>query len=292
MTETINIYALKRNDEIFYIGKTESTSYRSKHLNKAIYFPNQMLVANEIKNSDDVEIVVLKKLPVGKSNEWYDEKLKEVVEKHKENHPLVNAEWMKKGYRGYWQTKKRDAHTIKRLSESKFKKLLQYDLNGVLIKIWNSRKEAAIKVFKDYEVVNGSACSHLYKLLRNKEIRSRISHNSYWICESEIKEHFNITPTKLNFKLIIENQKKERTQNTVNTRKENVAKQGFFYSSVYTVKYFNENGKLIKTFDSAAHCAKELNISEKTVKCYCKSKTKKPKFNLKYGKKKRTKNYI
>lgn len=291
MEKTINIYGLKRNDEFIYIGKTESSAHRSKHVNKSGYFPNQMLLTKELKNSSDVEIVVLKKLPYGKSKEWYNTKLLEVVDKHKDNHPLLNAEWMKKGYRGYWQNMKRDAHTISRLSESKFKRVFQYDINGNLIKIWGSLKEVAIKVFDDYHVKNGSACSKFYSYVRSRLIKSRLHYNSYWIKESEIMQHFKFIPKKLNLELIFKNEKENRSMRTHATRRKNEVKNKYGYRSVYTVEHYNENNKLIKIYDCIEDCSKALKISKQSVLRLCKNEVLKPKHFIKYGAKKKRKIY-
>lgn len=289
MEKTINIYGLKRNDEFIYIGKTESTAHRSKYVNKPGYFPNQMLITEELRNSEGVEIVVLKKLPYGKSKEWYDQKLLEVVDKHKDNHPLLNAEWMKKGYRGYWQNMKRDAHTISRLSESKFKRICEYSKEGHLVKIWDSGKEVAIKVFKDYRIKKGKASSKFYSYVRSRLIESRLHYNSYWIRESEIMQHFKFIPTKLNFPLIIKNQKEDRSMRTHATRKKNYKKRKYSYRTVYTINQFDENNKLIKTYDSFAQAMDELNLSRTSIRRYCNTKIKKPKYYLKYGVKKKVK---
>ena len=47
------------------------------------------------------------------------------------------------GTKGYWFGKTRDKYTIKRLTESKFKRAVQYDSNGKLIKIYESQREIA-----------------------------------------------------------------------------------------------------------------------------------------------------
>jgi hypothetical protein len=45
---------------------------------------------------------------------------------------------MLKTKKGYWLGKKRDEKTLKALSESKFKKVIQYNTKGELVKIWSN----------------------------------------------------------------------------------------------------------------------------------------------------------
>jgi hypothetical protein len=285
MENTINIYGLKKNNSFFYIGKNESSSIRNKFLNKGYCFQTNEKIKKNFALNGEVEVVVLKKLPNGKSKEWYDQKLKEVVDKHKENHPLVNAEWMKKGYRGYWQTKKRDANTIKKLSESKYKKIYQYNRNGKLIKIWNGGKEAAIRVFRDYRVVNGGGKSHLYGVIKNKFLKNRLYNNSYWFRESDLIDYFNTIPLKINIKSIIEKEEKEIKL----SRKPRKTGLKHEYTTVYSIRHSDDKGNLIQVFDSIHDCMDVLKISRSTVRAYCCGKQKKRKYNLTYGVKKRIK---
>jgi hypothetical protein len=106
---------------------------------------------------------------------------------------------MKDGKRSYWEGKKKDEHTLNRLSESKFKKVYAYDANGDLTNIYLSIKEAAITIFKDYRVVNGSGCSKIYSVLCKCILKNRFKHNHYWFKEKELLDIFNGIPLKLNF---------------------------------------------------------------------------------------------
>jgi hypothetical protein len=48
----------------------------------------------------DTDVVILHQ---DVNEDWYDKKLKTVVQKHKENHPLLNAQWMLDGKRGRFE---------------------------------------------------------------------------------------------------------------------------------------------------------------------------------------------
>jgi hypothetical protein len=109
---------------------------------------------------------------------------------------------------GYWRGKKRDSNTLKKLSESKYIKVVQYDKDGNLIKIWDSCKDAAIAIFKDYQIINGSAKSKIYDVLECKTIKNRFIYDSYWFKEKEtIGFGFKNPPIKILIDYIYEYEK-------------------------------------------------------------------------------------
>ena len=278
------IYGLKINDKYHYIGKTYKIKDDGIILKSDL---NVVYAKNELKNiySKNDNIIIEPILKVN-NYEWYDIKLKEIVNKYKDNHPLTNAQWMLDGKRGYWDgtkgfwfNKKRDSHTLKRLEESKYVKICQYDINGYYVKTWNSIKEAAKKCVGDYKLINNSAESKLYRIIGNKKIKNKFLANNYWFRESEIFNYFGKIPQKINIDFI-EKQEKLILKKTRKTAK---------YKIMYTVIQYDSNNKIINKFDNAFDASKFLNLHVSIIRKICNGKIKKPKYNLKYGAKKRIK---
>lgn len=266
--EKTSIFGVKINEDFHYVGKTKRKLIKS-HVQRT----NEEL--NEVcfnRKNDNVEIVLIKEV----DENWYDEKLSEVVKKYNENHPLKNAQWMLEGKRGAWSGKKRDAHTLQRLSESKYKKICQYDINGSFVKTWKSYKDAAITVFKDYEIINGSANSRLYQIIKSRTIESRLFHNSYWFKEEELLKHFNCIPKKINITYILNEQKKR-------IRKAKARKKDPKYTTRRTVIHYNDDLTIKTTYDNVFHAAYMLKTTPRKIRVMCKQKN--PAITLKYGKK-------
>ena len=284
---TAIIYGIKKEDKFHYIGKLISQRESGILKSDIQYQYHRKDLQLAMKDS---EIVNLLEIPI---NKWYDEKLSEVVKKHKEDHPLLNADWMKRGGRGYWSGtggywigKKKDAHTIQRLSESKYKKVIQYDPDGNLIKTWNSAKEAAIEVFKDYHIKNGSGCSKLYSLFyvkKNKYLK--LKHGSYWFNYDQLMKHFNGIPVKINIEKILEDQKGVRYKHQIEGKKKSL------YRTRYTILQYNAGGKLIRKFKNKYKAASALKITHNNVGRLCRGKNLRgpvgKKYYLKYGPKTR-----
>lgn len=276
------IYGVRTGDTYHYIGKTSRKKVNlDDSINKseiqAIY--NRSKLKEFAAGNSDISVV---KIMSSSNGEWYDEKLGEVVKKHAENHPLLNSQWMLDGQRGYWGGKTRDANTLQQLSESKYKKILQYDKDGNLFKQWDSIKEAATIVFGDYRVIKGSAISELYVTLGAATIKGRFKKNSYWFKESELKSWFNCIPKRINVNLIAENQHNARSQSMREKRRDNPNKT----RSRYTVIQYNPDMTIMTTFDNTDHAAYELKTSRKVIERYCKGVIKNSVHILKYGEKK------
>lgn len=203
------IYGIKIDDDIHYIGKRINALNKKGNINKsqATYQYNNSKIRDIFTSNPDVNVVPLK---VVNEDEWYDEKLQEVLDKHKDKHPLLNAQWMLEGKRGFWEGKERDAHTLQRLSESKFKRVVQYDSEGNLVKVWKSGKDAAIHVFKDYVVINGGGDTKLYTVLGATTLKGRCKLNSYWFKEQELIKFFGLLPKKLNLAILYAEECKRR----------------------------------------------------------------------------------
>lgn len=271
------IYGVKTNDNKFhYIGKTKRKQKVNHKMNKsdATRQYSSSSIRSFFQANENVEVVQIKQ-----TNDavWYDEKLSEVVKTYKENHPLLNAQWMLEGKRGAWSGKKRDANTLKRLSESKHRKVIQYDKDGNYIKTWDSAKQVAIEIFKDYRIKRGSACSKFYGILSSKTLDCKLRHGSYWFKESELKQYFNLTPTKIKISVIRENEKLRK-------RKESKPYDITTYSR-YTVVQYNLDGTIKRTYENTFEAGYFLRLPSTTVSKICGGRLIDPYIILKYGKK-------
>lgn len=257
-TNDVTIYGVKNDKKIHYIGKTSRNRGRKITKSDATQQYVNQRIRNVFLENPTTEVVSLKEVP---ETEWYDEKLHEVVAKHKDNHPLLNAQWMLEGKRGYWEGKKRDKHTLHRLSESKFKKVIQYDENGNFVKIWDSAKEIANTIFNDYVVVRGSASSTIYRLLDNSNLKNKFDKNSYWFRYEELLKKYGGIPAKLNFSEINELRIAHRKAKYVKPK----------FSRVYTVfkcdPYFN----LITRYKDAEDAARKNRLTPHSIRRLCKS---------------------
>lgn len=272
------IYGVKVGNNYKYIGKTNKINpdIDGKIANHrvAVQYANDNLRQVFINNTTEITVDKLQVVPI---KEWYDEKLHEVVRKHNENHPLINAQWMLEGKRGYWEGKERDEFTKSQLSKSKYVMVVQYDIDGNGIKVWNGIKEAAIEIFKDYEIINGSAKSQLYQLLK-KSIVNRLSEGYYWFYINELIERFGTVPSYFNIdEFIIEEKKKIKERKKANRKK-------LEYFSIYTVEWHLPDGK-IKKFDNVYHAGYCFGISASYVGKICRGLTKTV-LDLRYGEKK------
>ena len=269
------IYGLKSNGKFHYIGKTHlNDADNIETINPQIKYFNPN--TKPIFQNEDSTTVILHDA----NEDWYDDKLQEVVNKYKEGNPLKNAQFMLDGNRGYWSNKTRDANTLNRLSESKHKKVCQYDANGNLIKKWQSVKEAAINVFNDYEIIKGSGNSYLYSILDFKYFHKRLYHSSYWIREEELIKHFGIVPKRININKIKEyeiNLAKENRKTNYKPRTQ---------TQIYTVNHYDNNGKLIATYDNIHHAAYKLKTYSKSIERLCNGSTTNDNYIIKYGLKK------
>lgn len=184
---------------------------------------------------------------------------------------------MKEGKRGYWIGKKKDKHTINRLSESKHKKILQYDLDGNLVKIWDSAKDAAKKIFKDYKVINGSAESKIYSLLQNKTINKKQGKGSYWFKITDIMTRYGELPIKISISQLYD-EKKIIKRKAYSRKKET-------HRTMYSIIQYNENNDIINTFKNVADAVENLNMSTTSIKDISSGRRKNKKLILKYGEK-------
>jgi hypothetical protein len=283
------IYGLKIEDRYHYIGKTICLNHEGNVIksNLCLYgFPHlrELIFDRQDVQFDVLETVALKK--------WYDKKLEEVVDKYKDEHPLRNPDWMKEGKRGYWEGttgyleeggywsgKTRDEHTVLRLAESKFKRIIQFDKNGNLIKIWDSAKEIGLTVFKDYCVKNGSSESRIYNLISALSINGHFGMGCYWYKYEDLHKHFNGNiPKKLNIDAILKKEVERKRESCRNAVQE--------FKSFYTIEWHKADGS-IQYFDNIFHAGYVLKISSVSVSRICRGVIKRPAIDLKYGQKKR-----
>ena len=268
------IYGVETQEGYKYIGKTIKSIRAERELRTSdvgVQYVNDR-IKNIFTENPDINMVALKTIAV---QEWYDEKLREVVEKHQDNHPLENADWMLEGKRGFWEGKKRDPHTLQRLSESKYKRVVQYDLDGNRIKIWNSGKQVATEVFRDYRVVNGAGCTRLYRVLDASTLKGKLKFGSYWFREAELRKKYRYLPKKLDIDAL----KKAEIR-----RKKASHKKATTYRR-YTIIYCDKQGKEIRRFRNCIEAGYELKLSPSVVSRICRGKVVPRDYVLKYGEK-------
>jgi len=180
---------------------------------------------------------------------------------------------------GYWKGRIRDANTITKLSESKYIKVVQYDEEGNLLKVWDSCKHAAIEIFKDYHIINGSAKSKIYDVLECKLIKNRLAHNSYWFKEKEILTFgFTTIPNKILIDYIYERIKIMKA----NRRKSRTLP---IFAKRYTVEHYDEYGKFIDIYPNTEIAGQKLNLSMHEIQRHCRGIYLHEHFILKYGEK-------
>lgn len=264
------IIGVKKNGKYHYIGKT-TRRYKGDPVKSDLKYQYVNDNIKEIFTSKgNVEIVTLDEVI---EDDWYNTKLNEVVEKHAQNHPLRNADWMKEGRRGYWEGLERDDHTIQRLSESKFKRVLQYDGRGQLVKIWESGKEAAVEFFGDYQIIDGSGKTKLYLIIKNSLTKNKYYKGFYWFKEDTITSLYGNIPHKLDIAGMINDDKRNHYN-------------GFKYMTHarrYTVRQFNSDGDVIKVYKSVKHAAFELKKSVAIINRLCRGFITNDYLILKYG---------
>lgn len=275
------IYGLKNGEDLRYVGKTNSGKSNDEgEIRKSRL--SQLYINTKTKeivsHNDGAHVVPLLEVPV---EEWYDEKLREVVKQYQEGNDLVNADWMKRGKRGYWQDKKRDSHTLQALSQSKYKTVEQFDLQGNYVQTWRSAKDVAIHVFGEYEIKNGSASSGFYQVISSANPRGHRYGKYYWWTTEELLTSYGRIPESLNIELMqtIYDEGKKRNRKTARrtTRKTQT------HTTRYTVVLTQADGSE-RVFDNVRHCAHVLGMTESTVKNIV-SGHKKHKYDLRYGKK-------
>ncbi len=307
------IYGVKTEDTIHYIGKKIDGVNAEGNINKSSisYGYNNPKLRNVFVQNENAVIVPLKIVP---QEGWYDEKLLEVVAKHKDNHPLLNAQWMLDGKRGFWEGtggfwegKKRDAHTLQRLSESKFKKVVQYDSNGCLVKVWNSGKEVGEKVFGDYKVVKGAGETKLYDVWNATTLKGRFRFNSYWFKEQEMRNYFGLIPTKLNIAVLYAEERKRKQRiivpkckrcgddNPLNFYPHNKTHCKKCLSVLYkkvskgqkrsTIIWYNQDGSIKETFQNTYEAAYKLKTSVAVIQRLCRGEKENDDYILRYGEK-------
>lgn len=180
---------------------------------------------------------------------------------------------------GYWKNKKRDSNTLRRLSESKYVKVIEYNKFGNYIKSWDSIKDVAEFVFNDYRIVNGGSKSIAYRMLKSTTIKGRFRMGSYWFRELELLNKFGKIPIRLNIDKLKEEELYKRRFSYKKSLKPRT------HSKKYSVLHYNEDGKLIAKYNSSKHAAFKLNTTPRTIERICTGKIKNSVYNLKYGEK-------
>lgn len=194
-TEQANIYTLYADNKPFYVGKTEvlTDDGKIKMTNLGVYYQNRKLY-KKVKSAKNFKIRVL----VRTSNEskiWFRERLKKHKEYLSKKYKLVNSDKIVGlvSYK-YWQGKKRDKNTLKRLEESKYKPIVQYTLDGKFVRQWPSGKHAA-KHYKCYVLENGSGSSPIHGATLSLKKKWK---NWIWYKASELQTKYGNIPQQLN----------------------------------------------------------------------------------------------
>ena len=252
------IYGLEHQDKIFYIGKlTKNKTITKSNACSQYYNP-------EIRSACKVAGVKMISLKTVEGN-WYSEKLVEVVNKYKDNHPLLNQQWMLEGKRGYWQDRKRDVHTLSRLSESKYKSVCQFDSNGYLVKTWSSGKEIALTCIGDYKVVNGSSESIIYNIIGGGRIKTHFYLDSYWFKSEDLIKAFSVVPKKLNIQAILAEEKRQAKLNRIENAHLYKTRTSHLVYSVIDLR----NPLEPITYPTIGECAWKCKASIKTIMRLC-----------------------
>lgn len=282
------IYAVKSGENTcHYIGKTINENSCGDIVKSSVSraYTNEALMEVFQSHREDLVIEPIKRVD---ASDWYDQKLQEVVNSYKEDHPLLNAQWMLDGKRGYWEGtggfwegKTRDPHTLKRLSESKYIKVCQYDDKGVLLKIWDGAKEAAIEVFGDYSLDATHGKSKLYLATRATTMKSSFRLGYYWFRASDMEKQYGLVPKKLNLAEMLANEKERQRLARLNT-----VRKPTTHTTRATVIQYNEEGEEIQRFDNTSHAAYELKISFVMVQRFCRGTSYNSNYILGFGPKK------
>lgn len=267
-TTTPRIYGLKVNGDLIYIGKTHVGDKNGNlKVNKIQSLNMNPKIKKLINDSDnDVSIAELKPTTMKK---WYKDRNNEAHFKFVNGEiKLVNDPWILEGKNGYWQDKQRDENTLKQLSESKFKKIAQYDKNGNLIKIWDSGKHIGEQFFNDYKLKNGSASSLIYYIVSRTMMKNRLHDGFYWFKESELLENFNQIPKKLNIRKILKVDKQIRDNN----RNKTISNNKYIYHKVYSIiKISKKTNKPLFTYKTAEDAAKKYSTNADSIRRACRT---------------------
>lgn len=167
----------------------------------------------------------------------------------------------------YWTGKKRDNNTLKKLSESKYKKIAQYDGHGNLIKIWDSAKDIAINIFNDYKIVNGGGDTKFYGYLSSPNLKTRFKEGYYWIRLEEFKN--NIALEKINVEYILDQQKKEHSKRVSISRKKSKKVKTCQNKPVYEID--STSKRVIGVYASSKIAGQKLNIQESSINRCCRN---------------------
>lgn len=252
------IYGVEVDNNLIYVGKTHVGNINGKLIKsnlQVIYMNNKL---NKITKNKEIKLIEIKDTDI---RNWYKDRNHEAHFRFINGEvKLLNDPWILEGKNGYWEGKERDEHTLQRLSESKFKKIVQYDVNGKLIKVWGSGKSIGIEFLKDYVVSDGAGKTKIYLVLKRK-IKNRLFHNSYWFKEEELLKSFSKIPIKLNIGAIIE-------QERIKSKKNNKYKINS-NTKVFSVRRLSKNKKHLHTYFTAEDAAKRYKVNVNSIRRAC-----------------------
>lgn len=256
------IIGIKADNKLVYVGKTHKTNNKGEVIKSNIgsIYQNSKLNKLVVGKDKNVEVVDLQNTNF---LTWYYDRNKQAHEQYKNGEVnLVNDPFILEGKNGFWEGKKRDKHTLKRLSESKHKRVVCYKKNGEIKKIYSSAKDIAKNVIGDYKVENGSGCSKIYTMMQHKTIKHRKYNDNYFFYEKELKEHFSCIPKKLNISALLANDEKEKAE-----------KKRFFKKRTtvtrYKVQQYNLDAELLHEFTCAKQASDFHELHETTINKAC-----------------------
>lgn len=238
-----NIYTVYSDNKPVYVGKTNVLKDNKIVLKDLPAYKNNKKLSKKIRTMNNISVRIHFK-PQNEPKVWYNEKLKRLSEHKEQKTKLVNSYNVWGLTKPFWKGKRRDKNTLKRLSESKFKPVLQYDLNGKFVKEWPSGRHVG-KYYRDYEVINGAGTTKLYPALAK---RISLYHNYYWFYKERVTNTFNGIPRNLPV---------EFYKPTPPPRKKVVRPEGFINSNSIAVGKY-KNGKLVAKFNTLKEAAQSL----------------------------------
>lgn len=165
----------------------------------------------------------------------------------------------------YWTGKKRDSNTLKQLSKSKYKKIVQYDEDGYLVKIWDSAKDVASKIFNDYKVKDGSGNTKFYGYLSSPNLKTRFKKGYYWIKLEEFVD--NKAPQFIDIQYILDKQKKEYNERVSISRKKSKKVKTCQNIPIFEINPITK--KIIGRYPSAKIAGEKLNIQPSSINRIC-----------------------
>ncbi len=233
-----NIYSIYNDNKPIYVGKTNILDEGKIVVKRLPAYLNNKKLSTKIKSAKNIKVRILEK-PTDEPKIWYNQKIERLKIHKKNNVDLVNNYNVFGVGEGYWTGRKKDKHTLKRLSESKFKPIVQYGRDGKFIKIWPSGRHVG-KHYRDYQVINGSGETPIYDVV-NRKIKTY--KNSYWFRHDALIKEYGVVPKTLSNDVLSPPRKKiVRSPDFVNPNSIKVFKYSLKGDKIATYNTIKEAG--------------------------------------------------